>query len=109
VRARATLSIAFAVVVLSGSVFDRTTGQPLRDVRIVAGTHTATTDVHGRYALRVLKRGPLAITLESDDVPPQHFTVTVGAGTTHADFRACSTTLDYNCGAPAPSFGNGNG
>ncbi len=108
-RRAAPAATAFAVLLLSGSVLDRTTGQPLAHVRVVSGGLRATTDTGGHYTLRGVKRGTLAITLESDDVPAQHFSVKIGGGTNHADFRACSTTLDYNCGAPVPDFGNGNG
>jgi hypothetical protein len=40
------------------------------------------------------------VSVSSDDVPPQHFSVTIGSATTHANLTVCSTTLDYNCGPP---------
>ena len=97
-----------AVLVL-GHVLDRTTGQGLAHVRVSAAGATSTTDAAGAYALRGLKPGTIAITLESDDVPAQHFTVRVNGTTTRHDFRACSTTLDYSCSGPAVPASNGGG
>jgi protocatechuate 3,4-dioxygenase beta subunit len=102
-------ALAALAVVLSGHVLDRTTGQPLAGVSVRAGRAHAVTDKAGRYALRGLRAGAVAITLESDDVPAQHLTVTVGAGATVRDLRACSTTLDYNCSGPAPAQDSGSG
>jgi hypothetical protein len=107
-RRSAALGFAFAAALLSGRVFDRTTGQALAHVRVSAGAASATTDAAGRYTLRGLHAGTASVTLESDDVPAQHFTVTVGPHATEHDFRACSTTLDYDCGAPAQT-GPGGG
>ncbi len=105
---RAFAFAAFAVV-LSGHVLDRTTGQPLAGVQVRAGRAHAVTDRAGRYALRGLRAGAVAITLESDDVPAQHLTVRIGTGATVRDLRACSTTLDYDCSGPAPSQDSGSG
>jgi protocatechuate 3,4-dioxygenase beta subunit len=105
--ARAACACAFALAVLSGRVLDRTTGQGLAHVHVSASAVRVTTDASGHYILRGLKPGATAVTLESDDVPAQHFTVTVGSGTTAHDFRACSTTLDYSCAAPALPGGAG--
>jgi hypothetical protein len=102
------VTVALALAMLSGRVLDRTTGQGLAHVRVTAGSSHATTDRSGGFTLRGLKSGPLGVTLESDDVPVQHFTVTVRGATEH-DFRACSTTLDYNCGAPALPNAPGGG
>ncbi len=102
------MTIALALAMLTGHVLDRTTGQGLAHVRVTAGSAHATTDRSGSFTLRGLKAGPLAVTLESDDVPVQHFTVTVRGATEH-DFRACSTTLDYSCGAPALPNAPGGG
>ncbi len=99
--------VALVLALLTGHVLDRTTGQGLAHVRVTAGSTHTTTDGSGAFTLRGLKTGPLAVTLESDDVPAQHFTVTVGSGTTAHDFRACSTTLDYSCAAPALPGGAG--
>jgi protocatechuate 3,4-dioxygenase beta subunit len=106
-RHAAPLALAFALAVLSGRVLDRTTGQGLAHVRVSAAATRATTDAAGRYVLRGLKPGATAVTLESDDVPAQHFTVIVGSGANAHDFRACSTTLDYSCAAPAAPDGAG--
>lgn len=103
-------TLALVLVVLSGRVLDRTTGQPLPNVRITTATGArATSDAKGRYALRGAARGTLVLTLESDDVPPQHVEVRVGGAATHRDLRACSTTLDYTCGTHAPSDGGPQG
>lgn len=103
-------TLALVVIVLSGRVLDRTTGQPLPGVRVSTATgERATTDARGRYALRGVHRGALVLTLESDDVPPQHVEVRVGAPKTQRDLRACSTTLDYNCGTHVPGDGGAPG
>jgi protocatechuate 3,4-dioxygenase beta subunit len=102
-------ALAGFAVVLSGHVLDRTTGQPLAGVRVRAGRAQAVTDRAGRYALRGLRTGAVAITLESDDVPAQHLTVRVGPGPTNRDLHACSTTLDYNCSGPTPAEDPGGG
>jgi protocatechuate 3,4-dioxygenase beta subunit len=96
-----------AVVILTGRVLDRTTGQPLSGVSITAPGASATSDGAGRYRLRGLHPGNVTLTLESPDVPAQHLTVRLGAGTTQRDLRACSTTLDYACGVPAAPPGGG--
>jgi hypothetical protein len=89
-----------ALAILVGSVLDRTTGQPLPGVAIVAGNVHATSHADGSFRLTNLKPGALTLSLTSDDVPPQTVTVTVGNSTTRHDVRVCSTTLDYNCGPP---------
>lgn len=98
--------LAAVTLVLSGRVLDQTTGQPLAGVHLQAGRASATTDAHGRYALRGLHAGPVTLVLESDDVPPQQLSVTLGPASTRHDLRACSTTLDYNCSAVQPPSGN---
>ncbi len=93
----------FAVLLLAvlvGTVTDRITGQPLPGVTVTAGPVHATTHADGSYRLDGLKPGRVTVTVTSDDVPPQAFPVTVGPATTRANLRACSRTLDYNCGAP---------
>ncbi len=100
--------VALVLALLTGHVLDRTTGQGLAHVRVTAGSTHTTTDGSGAFTLRGLKTGPLAVTLESDDVPAQHFTVTVRGSMQH-DFHACSTTLDYSCGAPALPNAPGGG
>jgi hypothetical protein len=96
------LLLAAATLVLSGHVLDRTTGQPLAGVSVHAGAAKATTDGSGHYTLRGLRAGKATIVLESDDVPPQNFAVTLRAPKTQRDFTACSTTLDYTCAPQAP-------
>jgi hypothetical protein len=87
--------VAFAV--LLGTVNDRTTGQPLAGVTVSVGSAHAVSRADGSYRLANVKPGPATLTASSDDVPPQQFTLTVGATTTRHDLRVCSTTLDYNC------------
>ena len=94
---------ALAVAVLTGHLTDRTTGQPLTGVTVVAsgarGAKGMTND-DGAYTLRGLPPGKYRITVQSDDVPPQTFAITVGkAAKQLRDFIACSTTLDYSCAA----------
>jgi protocatechuate 3,4-dioxygenase beta subunit len=99
--------VALALALLAGRVLDRTTGQPLAHVRVSSGHVSATTDAAGRFTLRGLPPGHADVLLESDDVPAQHASVTLGPGTTHRDLRACSTTLDYNCSSPGAPSGPG--
>ena len=103
--------IAALSSVLAGRVLDRTTGQPLAHVVVRASSGPrATTDANGRFVLHGLHGRSVRVTLESDDVPEQHVTVPLAArATTHHDLRACSTTLDYNCGAPVPTSTDGSG
>lgn len=105
---RISTTLALVLVVLSGRVLDRTTGQPLPSVRVSTATgERATSDANGRYVLRGLRRGKLTLTLESDDVPPQRVELRIAAPRTNRDLRACSTTLDYRCGTATPSEGGG--
>ena len=89
---------ALALAVLIGTISDRTTGQPLSGVVDTLGAVHATSHADGSYRLPGVKPGQATLTVSSDDVPPQHFPVTVGTTTSRADLRVCSTTLDYNCG-----------
>lgn len=91
-------AITFILVVLAGTITDRTTGQPLAGVHVMLGTAHATSRADGSYTLTGVKPGRATLTLSSDDVPPQRFPVTIGRKTTRADLAVCSTTLDYNCG-----------
>lgn len=107
---RFTTTLAAVLIVLSGRVLDRTTGQPLPSVRVSASTGQQTkSDAGGHYALRGLRRGSLTLTLESDDVPPQRIEIRVTKPRTQRDLRACSTTLDYRCGTVTPSEGGSSG
>jgi 5-hydroxyisourate hydrolase-like protein (transthyretin family) len=94
--------VAVAAFVLSGHVLDRTTGQPLSGVAVRAGSAKAKTDGSGHYTLRGLHVGKVTIVLESDDVPPQSFEITLHQAKTQRDFEACSTTLDYSCAPQVP-------
>ena len=87
------------LVVLMGTVVDRITGQPLPGVTVTLGSAHTTTRADGTYRLSGLKPGRATVTVMSDDVPPQSTVVTIGTTTSHANLRACSRTLDYNCGA----------
>jgi 5-hydroxyisourate hydrolase-like protein (transthyretin family) len=98
--------LAAVLAVLTGHVVDRTTGQPLIGVDISAAsgakTVTARSDDGGRYTLKNLPAGSYTLTVSSDDVPPQHFSVVVHGAKAHFDITACSTTLDYSCAAAQP-------
>ena len=111
IRARA-CSAVLVLAVLLGHVTDATTGQVLPGVRVsLSGPQraSATTDRQGRYRIPNLRNGDYRVTLVSNDVPPTHRAVTV-RGTTVMNVRACSTTLDYSCDAPAlPGGPGGNG
>ena len=93
-----TSAAALLFAILIGSITDRTTGQPLAGVEVTLGSARATSRADGSYRLTGVKPGAATLTVSSDDVPPQHMSVTVGTTTTRANVRACSTTLDYNCG-----------
>jgi hypothetical protein len=88
------------VAVLVGNLADRTTGQPLPGVVVTVGKVHATSHADGSFRLSGVKPGRATLSVSSDDVPPQQFSVTVGATTTRVNLRVCSTTLDYNCGPP---------
>ncbi|SRR5579884_1239034 len=103
-------SFALAAAVLVGQVTDKTTGQPLPGVRVLLtphGTQTVRkapagwTSREGRYRIANVPPGKYDVSLSSDDVPTQLFTVTVRSNKNQtADFVACSITLDYSCGRP---------
>ncbi len=99
-RAQAGLITTWMLAVLIGNLADRTTGQPLSGVRIALGTAHTVSRPDGSFRLKGVKPGRSTLTVSSDDVPPQHFSVTVGRSNSHVDLRVCSTTLDYNCGLP---------
>lgn len=99
-RARSCLLTTWAFAVLIGSLADRTTGQPLAGIRVALGTAQAVSHADGSFRLKGLKPGRSTLSVSSDDVPPQHFSVTIGHTTSHVALRVCSTTLDYNCGPP---------
>jgi hypothetical protein len=92
--------VAAAIVVLSGHITDRTTGQALPGVTIRTGAAHTVSGKAGLYRLR-LSPGIHTLTASSHDVPPQRFTVTVHGAGAQYDFKVCSTTLDYHCGTPA--------
>ena len=98
-------SAALAFVVLLGQVKDETTGQPLPNVRITVGAQHTTTDATGHYRLTGLTPGMYTLTATSDDVPIQRRDVTIGKSQTEFNFKLCSTTLDYGCGATTPGGG----
>jgi hypothetical protein len=99
-RTHSSVLASLALAVLLGTITDRTTGQPLSGVVVTVGSAHATSHDDGSYKLSGVAPGHVTLTVSSDDVPPQHFPVTVGPSTTRADLRVCSTTLDYNCGIP---------
>lgn len=91
------LAIALALATVSGQILDRTTGQPLPGITVAVGSRHATTNNNGAYVLKAVPPGTQTVTVRSNDVPPQHFRLTVKAPATHFDTRVCSMTLDYNC------------
>jgi len=106
---RILLSLALAFATFSGHIVDLTTGQSMPGVKVTLSgpsTAAATADKSGRVAFKSLKPGAYSIRVESDDVPPQVFTLTLkGNQTTVIDLKVCSTTLDYHCAAPGGGGG----
>src|SRR5579875_88278 len=93
----AALSCAFATAIVSGQIRDRTTGQPMPDIRVTIGSRRTSTDAGGRYSLRGIPSGTQTLVVQSNDVPRQTFQVDVNAPSTRFDARVCSMTLDYSC------------
>jgi hypothetical protein len=91
--------LAIALVIVAGSISDRTTGQPLPGVTVTIGAAHAVSRADGSFRLSVAKAGAAVLSVSSDDVPPQQFNVKL-APPAHVNLRVCSTTLDYNCGPP---------
>ncbi len=96
----AAVTAGWLFAVLLGTIADRTTSQPLPGVSVSLGAAHAVSRSDGTFRLGGVKPGHATLSVSSDDVPPQRFPVTVGSTTSHVDLRVCSTTLDYNCGAP---------
>ncbi len=90
---------AIALVIVTGSIADRTTGQPLPGVAVAIGSAHTVSRADGSFRLTVGKAGAAVVSVSSDDVPPQQFNVKVSPAA-HVNLRVCSTTLDYNCGPP---------
>lgn len=105
------LSVYFAAVlaVLTGTVTDKTTGQPLQGVTVTAtaGSQTlrARTDAEGHFVLKHVANGDYKLHLSSRDVPSQTVDVQVRGTSAHVSLKACSMTLDYSCGAGDSSGG----
>lgn len=101
--------LAAALAILSGTITDKTTGQPLQDVTVTttAGSQTlrARTDAQGHFELKHVADGDYTLHMSSRDVPAQTVTVRVHGSSTHVSFKACSMTLDYSCGAGDSSGG----
>jgi hypothetical protein len=104
---RSACTFALVLVTFAGTLLDRTTGQPLARVHVHAAgpsSADAVTDGHGRFTLNSLKPGAYTVTVESNDVPQQQFSVKlVQNRTTVLTMKACSTTLDYHCAGPGSS------
>jgi hypothetical protein len=69
-------------------------------VTVSAGAVHAVSQADGTFRLRGVRPGTATLTVQSNDVPPQRFSIRVRSTTTHADLVVCSTTLDYSCGQP---------
>lgn len=99
------LAAAVALTILIGQVTDKTTGQPLVGVQITGSTHAgrfaATTNQHGFFHVN-LPPGHYRFHLSSSDVPPQQHDVVIKGRRQSLTLQACSTTLDYSCGAGGP-------
>jgi hypothetical protein len=98
------LSFLAALAILTGTITDKTTGQPLVGVTVTA-THagvqlSAKTNSQGQFVFKRIADGDYALHLSSRDVPPQTMQVKVAGKATHVSLQACSTTLDYRCGSP---------
>jgi hypothetical protein len=108
-RIKALASLVLALATFSGTLVDKTTGQPLTHVLVhVSGLSNAyaTTDAHGRFTVKDLRPGGYNVTVESNDVPQQTFHVTLAADhITVLTIKACSTTLDYHCATPGGAPG----
>ncbi|MGZ3496598.1 MAG: carboxypeptidase regulatory-like domain-containing protein [Vulcanimicrobiaceae bacterium] len=102
---------ALAIALFVGHVTDKTTGQALSGVTVQAagehGTATATTDHDGRFEFEHLTPGRYTLTLSSKDVPVQVFHITVTGEPQSVSVKACSTTLDYECGSGSSSPSSG--
>jgi cytochrome c556 len=92
---RAFRAAGLLAALLIGIVSDRTTGQPLPGVTVSIGAIHAVTRADGSFKLAGVKAGRATLNAESDDVPPQHFPVTVGKASSRADLRVCSTTQAF--------------
>lgn len=99
--------IAAVLAIVAGQIGDRTTGQPLSGVNVQIDGKRTITDNKGHYAVKGVRPGIRVMTIGSKDVPAQHFRVMVKEPSTRFDTDACSTTLDYNCSAPAGLPQNG--
>ncbi len=96
------LLLSAALAIVTGTLTDKTTGQPLIGVTVTTtASHQrvqAKTDAHGHFSLGNLPSGNYTLRLSSPDVPAQSTPIRVSGPTTTVKLKACSTTLDYNCG-----------
>ena len=94
---------ALAFTLLVGQITDKTTGQPLRGVRVEIRERRATlhanTGSDGRFRLAGVTPGTHVLHYSSDDVPPQTLSIVVKGAKQQLRITACSTTLDYSCGS----------
>lgn len=98
------LLLSALLAAVTGTLTDKTTGQPLTGVTIStsAGAKTihAKTDAHGHFNLGKLPAGTYTLHLSSPDVPAESLRVRVRGASTNLHIKACSTTLDYSCAGP---------
>ena len=98
------------LVVFAAQIVDTTTGQPMPKLTVTfsgAMHRTLTSDAQGRVKVSDLKAGAYTIRVESKDVPPQEFHVSLKPGETLVTtMKVCSTTLDYHCGTPGGGGGS---
>jgi hypothetical protein len=90
----------FALIVFTGHLADRLTGQDMAGVTVtIAGAKArpVTTDSTGRFRVR-LAPGTYTLRFESQDVPLQQFPLKLApVKMASRDYKICSVTLDYRC------------
>jgi hypothetical protein len=105
--------LAFVFAVVSGTLLDTTTGQPMSGVHVALRGPSAartTSDKQGRFMFRMLQPGRYTLVVESHDVPRQTRSFTLRTGQRYTTkMHVCSTTLDYSCGGGGSPGAGGAG